>query len=213
MATDKQIQANRTNSKSSTGPRTAAGLEKVSRNRTWHGLTGRFEVMKGESQDTFDNLFQQFVADQKPVGPVETELVRKMAEYNWLRQRASRFHESCFLVSEQTPEQIATGQADIRINPELEKFIRYQAQYDRLFQRALSDLMKLRKERRLDEIGFESRERAERVVVIREKRQSQRDELHPYLVMKAKMSVERQMERIPSRQNAVAPPETGQMAA
>ncbi|HEX4750797.1 MAG TPA: hypothetical protein VH302_14745, partial [Bryobacteraceae bacterium] len=155
----------------------------------------------------------EFVENQKPVGPVELELVRKMAEYTWLHGRSSRLLNGCFYLAERTPEQIEEGTGDLHFSPELEKFTRYQAHYDRAFQRALSDLLKLRKERRLEEIGFESRERAQRVVVLREKRQSQRDEIHPYMVMSAKMRVERQMERIPSRQNVVAPPENAQMAA
>ena len=40
MATEKQIAANRANAKHSTGPRTAAGKLKSSRNTYRHGLSG-----------------------------------------------------------------------------------------------------------------------------------------------------------------------------
>jgi len=40
MATEKQIAANRANAKRSTGPKTAAGKLKSSRNAYRHGLSG-----------------------------------------------------------------------------------------------------------------------------------------------------------------------------
>ena len=40
MATEKQIAANRANAKRSTGPKTAAGKERSSRNAYQHGLSG-----------------------------------------------------------------------------------------------------------------------------------------------------------------------------
>jgi hypothetical protein len=44
------------------------------------------------------NLFEQFMRDENPVGSVEIELVRKMAEHTCLRERAARYLEACFLV-------------------------------------------------------------------------------------------------------------------
>src|ERR1700685_2850673 len=109
MSTLKQILANRRNAKKSCGATTEAGKAAVSQNAFKHGLAGRFKVMEGEEQDTFDNLFNQFKLDEQPVGSVEVELVRRMAEYTWLRQRASRMLEACFLVT-RTPGEIAGGQ-------------------------------------------------------------------------------------------------------
>lgn len=40
MATEKQIAANRANAKKSTGPKSAAGKERSSRNSIKHGLSG-----------------------------------------------------------------------------------------------------------------------------------------------------------------------------
>jgi hypothetical protein len=177
MATQKQIEANCLNSKSSTGPRSTAGLEKVSRNAIKHGLCGRFRVIPGENQEQFDNLYEEFVADQKPVGPVELELVRKLAEYTWMHDRSSRILNGCFYVADRTPEQIAAGMGDVGFSPQLEKFLRYQAHYDRLYQRALGDLLKLRKERESRQIGFERQKREAAAEHRRETKQNQSDQL------------------------------------
>ena len=109
MSTLKQIFANRRNAQKSSGATTPEGKSIVAQNSRKHGLTGRFTVMPGENQEAFDNLFEQFMLDEKPVGSVEVELVRKMAEHTWLRQRASRCLEACFLVLPQTPEQAENG--------------------------------------------------------------------------------------------------------
>src|SRR6202451_1798354 len=96
MSTLKQIFANRRNAEKSCGAKTEAGKAAVSQNATFHGLTGRFKVIEGESQETFDNLFNQFMLDEQPVGSVEIELVRRMAEYTWCRQRSARLLDDCF---------------------------------------------------------------------------------------------------------------------
>jgi hypothetical protein len=84
-----------------------------------------------------------------------------MAEYTWLRERASRFLEACFLVVERTPEQRANSQAEIRVRPELERYLRYQTHHDRAYQRASKELQERRKQRMKAEIGFASQKRAE----------------------------------------------------
>jgi IMP dehydrogenase/GMP reductase len=73
-------------------------------------------------------------------------------------------------------------------DPEVQKtvanYARYQAQHDRLFQRALHDLLKLRAERRKAEIGFESQKRAQAQETRREATETRKQEHH-----KATMSI------------------------
>ncbi len=156
-----QLEANRANAQRSTGPTSAAGKEKVSQNRTLHGLTGRFQVLPNEKQERFEELFNQFMLDENPVGSVEIELVRKMAEHTWCARRASCLIEACFLVIAQTPEQLTNNEAEVRVRPELERYERYQAHHDRAYARASAELIKRRNERRKEEVGFESQKRAD----------------------------------------------------
>jgi hypothetical protein len=141
--TDKQLAANRANAQQSHGPVTPEGKAISSQNATKHGLCGRFKVLACENQAAFDELFHQFMKDEQPVGSVEVELVRRMAEYTWLRDRISRFQTGCFHVADR-PELAAAGKADIGYSPELERFLRYQAHFDRGFARASAELMKRR---------------------------------------------------------------------
>jgi hypothetical protein len=63
LATEKQIAANRANAKRSTGPRTAAGKLKTSRNAYRHGLSG--PVPTDPSTSTYVNLIARTVAGEQ----------------------------------------------------------------------------------------------------------------------------------------------------
>src|SRR5579875_1330935 len=182
--TQKQLAANRANAQKSSGPQSEAGKAISSQNRRWHGLAGRFKVLPCEDQNAFERLFDEFVSSERPVGAVELELVRKMAEYTWLRQRATIFHESCFYVEPRSPELLKQEKADIRVNPELQKFIRYQAHYDRCYARASAELLKRKKERDLQQSRFESLKRAQAAEQRREKDEKRREERHHMAVAK-----------------------------
>jgi hypothetical protein len=188
MTSLKRILANRANSQKSTGPTSDTGRTKSATNSRKHGLTGRFTVMPGENQEAFDNLFQQFMLDEKPVGSVEIELVRKMAEHTWLRERAARCQEACFVVMPQSPEQAANDEAEVRVRAELERYIRYQSHHDRAYARAASELLKRQKERRLAECDFVSQKRSEA-------EETRKAEIHPYKVAAAKAHSEREQLR------------------
>jgi len=187
--TQKQLAANRANAQKSSGPQSEAGKAISSQNRRWHGLAGRFSVLPCEDQNAFERLFDEFVASERPVGAVELELVRKMAEYTWLRQRATIFHESCFYVVPRTPELLKQEQADIRVNPELQKFIRYQAHYDRCYARASAELLRRKKERDLQQSRFESLKRAQAAEERRQRQESRAEERHHMAVGKAKLDI------------------------
>ena len=195
----RKLAANRANAQKSSGPVTPAGKANSASNSRKHGLTGRFTVMPGENQEAFDNLFEQFMQDEKPVGSVEVELVRKMAEYTWLRERAARCQEACFVVMPQTPEQAENDEAEVRVRPELERYLRYQSHHDRAYQRAAAELLKRQKERRLVERGFVSQERAEA-------EETRKAEIHIYKVLGAKARAEREQLRTEQLKSRSAAP-------
>ncbi|HEX4748559.1 MAG TPA: hypothetical protein VH302_03370 [Bryobacteraceae bacterium] len=189
--TDKQLAANQANGQKSHGPASSEGKAISSQNATRHGLCGRFKVLPGESQEKFDSLFEQFMKDERAVGSVETELVRRMAEYTWLRDRAARFQNACFYVAERTAEDIADGKADIHFSPELERFLRYQAHFDRSFARASAELLKRRKERELQESRFVSQKHAAAGQQRREMHEQRQQERHFFYTANAKLNLER----------------------
>jgi hypothetical protein len=90
MTTQAQIDANRRNAQQSTGPRTAEGKARVSRNAITHGLTCRDVVLPEERMAEFDHYRDAMVADHQPVGAEEQDLVEHMVAAQWRLRRLWR---------------------------------------------------------------------------------------------------------------------------
>ena len=89
MATEKQIAANRANAKCSTGPKTAAGRLKSSRNAFRHGLSAqlRMDSAVSERVDAMARLLVRSSADEAQ-RLAATEMTK--AQLELLRIRAAR---------------------------------------------------------------------------------------------------------------------------
>jgi len=83
MASERQIEANRTNALKSTGPRSEAGRAISSRNALAHGLTSRQVLLPGEDAQRFAELKGAIFGDLKPDGVIEIELVERVASLSW----------------------------------------------------------------------------------------------------------------------------------
>ena len=94
MATDKQIEANRANSRRSTGPRTPEGKAASSRNAIRHELLARAFVLQSECPERFETLVDSFYAEYQPVTPTEAALVDAMATARWRLLRLSNLEVS-----------------------------------------------------------------------------------------------------------------------
>ncbi|MBV8896389.1 MAG: hypothetical protein JO051_07750 [Acidobacteriaceae bacterium] len=209
----RKLAANRANAKKSRGPVTDAGKQKVSINAIQHGLCGRFRVLPDENQAEYDNLIRRFMEAEKPVDEVERELVAKMARHTWMSERSVRFQEACFLYQPQSPEEKANERQTVAVLRDLKIYTRYQAAHDRAYQRAANDLAKRRKDRASLERGIASQKRAEAEETRREKRQKQRDDLHPYKVLTAEMRTEQLAQRVLKAGAGFQAPNLGQIAA
>jgi hypothetical protein len=89
MATEKQIAANRANAKKSTGPKTAAGRLKSSRNAFRHGLSLplRFDMVSSAKADAITRALTSNQADEERLAAA-TEVAQ--AQLELLRVRAVR---------------------------------------------------------------------------------------------------------------------------
>jgi hypothetical protein len=183
--------ANRENAQKSTGPRTEEGKAKVAQNRTKHGLTGSFQLLPTENVAQFEELLNQFMIDEKPVGIAEVELVKTMVQHLWMTRRADCFMNACFLV-QQSPDQADHNECQIDVRPELERYLRYQAHHQRSYQRASNELLQRRKERLKAAFGFESQKQAEAEEHRRERRQEQHEERHKTAVAIAEKRLQRE---------------------
>ena len=77
MASVAQIQANRSNARKSTGPRTPQGKAAASQNAVKHGLLAEQVVIHGEDPAQFDLYREGMLAELAPEGAVEAMLAER----------------------------------------------------------------------------------------------------------------------------------------
>jgi hypothetical protein len=87
VATLKQIEANRRNSQSSTGPRSAVGKAAVRFNALKSGIDAASQLIPGEDPDVFNSFAAEFTASCNPAGAREQELVDQMIDDAWRLRR------------------------------------------------------------------------------------------------------------------------------
>jgi len=90
MPTTAQTIANRNNSRKSTGPRTDEGKAVVSQNAVKHGLFAAEAVISGENPADYEAYHDQFLAELKPVGMVESVMAERIVSLSWRLRRAER---------------------------------------------------------------------------------------------------------------------------
>jgi hypothetical protein len=148
MSSAAQVSANRANAQLSTGPQTEAGLAAIAHNNFRHGLASAFVVLPSEDHAAYDDLLLNLNLEFSPSTETEEILVTAMAQYHWLEQRALRLQQPLFEAA------LETGAApDAK---QLGLYLRYQSTNDRAYHKALSQLLRLRSDRRSSQIGFES---------------------------------------------------------
>ena len=166
MTTDKQRAANRRNAQKSTGPRTAAGKERSSRNATKHGCCTDQHLIAGEDPADFETLRDGFFLTWDPRDPVEEALVRQMVTAEWRLRRLARLEtaaiddnlvreldrqescpEHCRVPAESNEELEEVLLSRIHGWDTLDRYARYSSANARQFNQAMKNLMALRKQR------------------------------------------------------------------
>jgi low affinity Fe/Cu permease len=172
MSTQSQVAANQANAQHSTGPKSAAGKAIVARNNFSHGLTGVFRVLDWENSEEYRLMHLGLQKEHQPATPTEEMLVETMAQSYWLRKRALILQNTCF-----------NGEAPACDEPkDLALYIRYQNTHDRAFHKALNNLLKLRAEKRKQEIGFESQKHKQAEEERRQANEKRKQDLHEWAV-------------------------------
>jgi hypothetical protein len=96
MASEAQIQANRANSRKSTGPRTADGKAAVAQNALKHGLRAEQVVIKGEDPGEFESYRDQMLGELAPDGALEAMLAERAVGLAWRLRRAEQLQAEVF---------------------------------------------------------------------------------------------------------------------
>jgi hypothetical protein len=115
--TEEVLQANQKNSKQSTGPRTAEGKRRSSRNSLKHGILARTVQFRDEADErTFGLFLSDLQRDLAPRDAVDQILVEELAAACHRRGRANEWAQS--LCEEGSPGTTMLGQA-IAANQEM----------------------------------------------------------------------------------------------
>jgi hypothetical protein len=181
MPTQAQIAANQANAELSTGPKTEEGKAVSSRNHTSHGLTYKgvnFFLLPWENAEEYDWLVIDLKREYGPKSATETILVERMAQHQWLRNRAVLLQTHAF---------DDDGSLDEK---RLALFLRYQTTHERAFHKCLNDLLKLRAEKRKQDIGFESQRRVEEDHTRKQEKHEMAKERHKWEVSLAEAKVD-----------------------
>ncbi len=91
MASERQIEANRLNAQASTGPRTGAGKAQSRQNALKHGLLARAFLLPGEDPEEYRLLRESLIAELRPEGALESELVEQIVCVLWRMRRIPAF--------------------------------------------------------------------------------------------------------------------------
>ncbi len=78
MTTQKQIEANRRNSRRSTGPKTRTGKAESKMNAMKHGLLAADLVVRDEDPAEFAGVLESLIDELQPQGPLEEQLVERV---------------------------------------------------------------------------------------------------------------------------------------
>ena len=110
MATQRQIEANRRNARSSTGPKTETGKAASSANALSHGLTAADNVvLPEEDPDDFERLREGVIAELAPTGALQEVLAHRVAVLLWRLDRVARLEAELFVHGQLTVQRGKVG--------------------------------------------------------------------------------------------------------
>ena len=162
MATEAQIEANRTNAQKSTGPRTAEGKAIVAQNAITHGLLARAGVIPGEDEHEFAAHREGLLQQLRPGAPLEEVLADRIVDLSWRLQRAVRDQDVAYAAlyekyveGQPQPQEPGAWQAalgrmiveDFCGEAVLERLQRYERRIESGFYKALKELRQALRER------------------------------------------------------------------
>ncbi len=115
MASEAQVNANRSNAQKSTGPRTPEGKAAVTQNAVKHGLLAQAAVLREEERDRYTHHHEEMMKELCPEGLQETEWAERIVDLSWRLGRAARYEKAVF---EALCDQAATAAAEAATDPD-----------------------------------------------------------------------------------------------
>ena len=172
----RKLESNRRNSQKSTGPKTATGKKRVSRNAVRHGFFSKFLLIQhrdgNESQDEYDDFYEGVRKHYQPVDWLEELWVEKIAVWSWRLRRLIRCESGQidralaghrYELQQSKADDLAEPESAPSRNPEmdamtdhlflpekedLEKLMRYEALISRQLNHAIAELERVQSRRK-----------------------------------------------------------------
>jgi hypothetical protein len=143
MSTAAQIEANRLNAQSSTGPVSPEGKAKSSLNALSHGFYSKYLLLPNEDPAELESLRSSLIESYKPNDGAELLLVERVISSQWKLQRLNKLEAA-------TIQRGPDGLGD------LERLSRLAQQLDSAMHRAIKALRESRKEKQKQQAQEES---------------------------------------------------------
>ena len=150
MASQKQIEANRTNARKSTGPCSVEGKAASRMNALKSGIDAQSQIIRGEEAANLETLRSEYYDRFHPTAPVERMLVDALIDTEWLLRRfrvvEAQLWEEGSRTTYKPDDEITLGQS---YNRNAKQFDRLQRRIDsahRNYRRALQELQRLQAE-------------------------------------------------------------------
>ena len=172
----RKIEANRRNSGRSTGPKTARGKKRVSRNAVRHGFFSKFLLIQHpdgkESQGEYNDFYADVRKHYQPVGWLEELWTEKIAVWSWRLRRLIRCESGqiaralaghSYELQQSRADDLAEPESAPSSNPEmdamtdhlflpekeeLDKLLRYEAMINRQLNHAIAELERVQARRK-----------------------------------------------------------------
>src|ERR1700722_4795458 len=151
MSSLRRTQSSQANGALSKGPVTPEGKRHSSQNAIIHGLLADCIVLEDESRENFLALLQQHVDHFKPVDEVEFGMIEEMCAARWRQRRAWAIETRLFETQIARPldgdslDRMADAIDFMAAAPSLSLVHRYETRLHIMYQRALRNLITLRK--------------------------------------------------------------------
>jgi hypothetical protein len=171
----RKVESNRRNSQKSTGPKTATGKKRVSRNAERHGFFSEFLLIQHrdgkENQDEYDDFYADVRKHYQPMDWLEELWLEKIAVWSWRLRRLIRCESGQidralaghrYELQQSKADDLAEPESAPSRNPEidamtdhlflpekedLEKLMRYEALISRQLNHAIAELERLQARR------------------------------------------------------------------
>ncbi len=168
----RKIEANRRNSRKSTGPKTASGKKRVSGNAIRHGFFAKGLLVQHpdgkEDPAEYDDFYQRVLEYYQPVGWIEEFRVHEIVSLSWRRRRSLRWESGTIAKAladlsyqrrqsrDGLAETDSTPSGDPEItdhlllpsNAELDGLLRYEAMIHRQLNHAIGEIERLQARRK-----------------------------------------------------------------